>query len=32
MRPDLRDLFELTELGKYFTDDELSGDAAARQD
>ena len=32
MRQDLLDLFEQSELGKYFTDDELSGQAAPAKD
>jgi succinate dehydrogenase / fumarate reductase flavoprotein subunit len=32
MRPDLLELFELSELGKYFTQDELSGLQAAPKD
>jgi succinate dehydrogenase / fumarate reductase flavoprotein subunit len=32
MRPDLLELFELSELGKYFTQDELSGQPAAPKD
>jgi succinate dehydrogenase / fumarate reductase, flavoprotein subunit len=31
MRPDLLELFEVDELGKYFTDDELSGYPAAQK-